>query len=109
MLSPEKHVEQQSERIDVGRGRYRSAENLLRSGELWGQRSPRFTGEFGRFACLGLVLEQLGDTKVEQLDATTARDQHIRWLYVPMYDQVRMRMRDGEHRDIKPSNVLVAS
>src|SRR5271169_4292474 len=95
MLSPEKDVEQYAERIDVGRGRDWSAEYLLRSSEFGGQRASRFAREFGRLARFGFVLEQLGDAKIQQLHHTRARDEHIRWLYVPMDDQVCMRVRDG--------------
>ena len=98
MLSAEKHVEQHAERIDIGRGRHRCPEHLLRRGELRRQRATRFPGELACLAGLGLVLEQLGDAEVEQLHRTVIRDQHVRRLDIPMHDQVRMRMRDrGEH------------
>src|SRR5208282_1092923 len=95
MLSTEKNVEQYAERIDVGRGRHGSAEYLLRGREFGGQRASRLAREFGRFARFAFVLEQLGNAKIEQLYHTRARDEHIRWLYVPMHDQVRVCVRDG--------------
>ena len=45
-----------------------------------------------------MVVQQLGDTEIEQLDRAIARDQNVRRFQVAMDDPLRMSVRDGrEH------------
>ena len=64
-----------------------------------------------------LILEQLGNSKIEQLYLPVMADQNIRGLEIPVHDQVRVRVGDGQQHvekqpdtrlDTKPVLVAVA-
>ena len=88
MLPAEQHVEQHAERVHVGGGGHRLAEELLGRGVFRRQGATAFPREFGRLRRRRSLLEQLGDAEVEQLDAAVFRHQHVVRLDVAMDDEV---------------------
>ena len=81
-----------AERVDVGRGADRLAEDLLRRGVVGRERAA---GELGQFRLLGAaVFEQLGDAEVEQPHFARLGDEDVGGLQVAVHDQARVRMSD---------------
>ena len=109
-------VKQHAERVDVGRGGHRLAEQLLGRG-VFGREQLRIGARQRRAVAGGFVFEQLGDAEIEQLDAAVVIDEHVQRLDVAMHDQVRVRVGDGrEHVEeqadarfaVEPLQVAVA-
>jgi hypothetical protein len=103
MLAGEQHIQEDTERVDVGSGRHLAAGELLGGGVLRRQRLSHFAGERtavgrARRIPLGIRVDQLRNPEVEQLDVTVDADQHVARLDVAMDDQVGVRVSDGlEH------------
>ena len=86
--SADQFVEQQSQRVNVGRRGRAFAAQLLGRGV--------FRREHAR--CRGLLVagvEHARDAEVEQLYRAVAGNEHVRGFQVAMHDQLRMRMGDG--------------
>src|SRR6266851_9557014 len=99
MLPGEQQVKQNAEGVDVGGGADWTAGDLLRGGVCERQRSFAFARERHR----RVVFQQLGNSKVEQLDLTIAGDEHVGRLDVAVDNQVGMRVRHRrQHIDKQP-------
>ena len=97
MRSGQEHIEYKSQSVDIGGGRHRLPEQLLRRCVLRCQRRGARARQCARSR---LIVEQLRDTEVEELDHTLARDKDVGGLDIPVHDQMTVRM---SHRgqDIK--------
>src|SRR6202158_1537905 len=98
MLPGEQQIKQNAQGVDVGGGADWTAGDLLRGGVCERQRSFAFARERHR-----VVFQQLGNSKVEQLDLTIAGDEHVGRLDVAVDNQVGMRVRHRRrHIDKQP-------
>ena len=87
-MAGDQFAEQNAERVDVGRGCYRRATALFGcrvGGRKCGQVRLHFL----------IVVEQLGDTEIQQLDLTVFSDQHVGGFQIAMDDQGAMCRLDG--------------
>ena len=90
-LSDQQLVENDAQRVDVGRRGHRIAANLLGRGIRRRQKQL----EPGRFGSAGLGLEKLGDAEVEQLHFAGTRNEDVRRLQVAMHDERLVRVLGG--------------
>jgi hypothetical protein len=92
MPAGQQHVQQDAQRIHIGRRRDCTA------GDLFGRGKLRREGDAGfarQLRCRGdapFVLQQFGDAEVQQLYLTANVDEHIRRFDIAMDDQVGMRI-----------------
>ena len=93
MMAGQQLVQENAERVDVGRGGNGAAGDLLRRCVLWRHRRSRLVRQDGQRG-LGVVLNQLGDAEVEQLDLSCRRHEDVRRLQVAVHDQVGVGVRD---------------
>ncbi len=78
-------MQDDAERVHIGRGGDGPAVDLLRRGELRGQHP------FARRAALGLALQQLGDAEVQQFGLAPVRHEDVPGLEVAVHHQVLVR------------------
>src|SRR6185295_8162439 len=99
MLSGEQHVEQNTQGVNIGCGRHWRTGYLFWSGIFWRHGAPALHRQLGGGPILGIALQQLGDTEVEQFYGSVFTYQHIGRLKVAVHDEVCMRMSHGrDHR-----------
>ncbi len=79
-------VQQQAQRVDIGRGRHRPGAELLGCGVA------RRQAQLAR-GLAGRAIEQPRDAEVQQLGPAFGGDAHVGRLQVPMHHQVAMRVR----------------
>jgi hypothetical protein len=87
----EQLIEEDAQRIHVGRRRHRAAGRLFGSGIFRGERSAEREGRTGGRSGVG----QGRDAEVEQLHLPACVHEHVGGLEIAMHDEVRMRVRDG--------------
>ncbi len=80
--------EQDAERVDVGGGGDRLAQQLLGAGVRGGHRPEVAAGGFPQRQREGVRIEQLGDAEVEQLGLGFGGDQDVRRLEVAVHHQL---------------------
>ena len=91
-------VGERSQGVHIGRRRHGLTANLLGRGVLGRHRSAAETGErrVGAGPVLRcLLMEDLGDTEVEQLDLSVGRHHRVRGLQVAMHDEILVRILNG--------------
>ena len=100
MASGQQHIQQDPQGIDIGRNRRDCARELLRSG-IFGCQSD--------FNCLKrlsirvVILEQFGDSEIEDFHLSVVAYQDVRRLEIPVYDQVGVRVGNGlDHLEKQP-------
>src|SRR5262245_53787613 len=86
-------VEQNAERIDVGSGSHLLAADLFGTGVFWRHQPLVRTGLYRPVH--QLVVEQFGDSEIEQLHRAILSDQDVRWFDVAMDDQPLVRVLYG--------------
>ena len=82
-------VQHDAERIDIAQGANGASQHLLRAGVGWRHR----LGHRGRH--IGVRIEQLSDSEIEQLGMAIAGHQNVGRLQIPVDNQVAVGIADG--------------
>ena len=107
LAAREQLVEDDAERVHVGRGRDAAAAHLL-GARVLGRHEPQLRPVVrSRVASRAVGLEQLGDAEVEQLGHAVGRDEDVAGLDVAVHDEVLVRVLHGAQTSRKSSRRLV--
>jgi hypothetical protein len=117
MDAGEQYVEEDAERVDIGRGRHRGALDLLGRCVVGSERAAAGLRQLGRRFGRVFAAEQLGDAEVEQLHLPLGGHEDVARLEIAVEDEVAVGVRDRvEHveneadagADVEPALVAPA-
>ena len=88
-------MQDHTQRIDIGSGANDGISDLFGCRVAQGHHPPAQLRECSGGICVRLIVDQLGDAKIEQLHLPAFVDEYVGRFQITMHDEVAMRVGDG--------------